>query len=200
MSQPVGPLIDIAAQRAFDPHLSGTSRALVRDLYSRIQQFVNAAFDSNIVVQAMPTMPQLQVYNFERIAAANNILRIKSVRQDTRDLSRIDFNRLKLIDTKWFSRTGAAFQTYAVLGRRILIVHPQMPIAGSVNVVYTQQLPILNAESDKVGLPDDEIPLLTRMVEAVLLLKQRDLDALTPLLESITAEIQAIRQAAVEAA
>jgi hypothetical protein len=195
MSQPVAGLIDVAGQRAFDPHFTGTSRAFVRDLFSRCQQFVNAAFDSTIVVQPMATGPQLQVYNFERVTPANDVLRIKSVRDGSRDLSRIEFDRLKHIDNHWFGRSGPRFRSFAILGRRILVIHPQRTVASEVNVVYTQQLPVLDQESATVNLPDDQLPLLVKMVEAMILLKQRDLDKLKPLLDGLTAEVQAIKQA-----
>lgn len=194
MAQAVGPLIDIVLKRAFDEHGVGTTRIIVRDLFSRSQQVINAAFDSVIVTQSMPTGPNLQIYNFERIAPANDVLRIKSVRRANRDLSRIDFERLKQIDNHWFGRSGPQFRTFAVLGRRILVIHPQQPVASSVSVVYTQQLPQLNNDGDTVNLPDDQIPVLTKLVEALILLKQRDLDKLTPLLDNLTKELGAVKQ------
>lgn len=200
MAQAVGPLVDIVLKRVFDEHATGTPRARVRDLFSRAQQVINGAFDSTIVVQAMSTAPTLSVYNFERIAPANDVLRIKSVRVDTRDLSRIDFERLKQIDNHWFARSGRRFETFAVLGRRILVIHPQQPVASTVNVVYTQQLPVLGTDADTVNLPDDQIPSLTKLVEALILLKQRDLDKLTPLLDTLTKELGAMKQAMGEAA
>jgi hypothetical protein len=194
MSQPVGPLIDLILHRVFDEHGVGTSRTFVRELFSRCQNIINAAFDSTIVTVAMPTAPTLQVYDFARVAAANDVLRIKSVRDGTRDLSRIEFERLKQIDNHWFGRSGRRFETFAVLGRSLLIVHPQLPIASTVNVVYTQQLPILNSDNDIVNLADDEIPQLNHLVEALVLLKQRDLDKLQPLLETLTKELGTTKQ------
>jgi hypothetical protein len=194
MAQAVGPLLDIVARRVFDEHNTGTSRTVLRDLFSRAQQIICAAFDSVIVVQPMATGPSLQIYNFERIAPANDVLRIKSVRDGTRDLSRIDFERLKTIDNHWFGRSGPRFQTFAVLGRHILVIHPQRPVSSTVNVVYTQQLPALNNDADTVNLPDDQIPTLTKLVEALVLLKQRDLDKLQPLLDSLTKELGIVKQ------
>lgn len=194
MAQPVGPLIDTVLRRVFDEHGVGTTRAQVRDLFSRAQNIINAAFDSQIVIRAMPTAPALQIFNFERIAQANDVLRIHSVRDGTRDLSRIDFERLKTIDNHWFGRSGPRFQTFAVLGRRILVIHPQRPVASTVNVVYTQQLPVLGTDADNVNLPDDQITSLTKLTEALVLLKQRDLDKLAPLLESLSKELGIVKE------
>jgi hypothetical protein len=135
----------------------------------------------------------LQVYPFE--AAAPDILRIRSVRDGTRDLSRIDFRRLKMISTHWFGRSAPRFQTYATVGRHLLIVHPYQPSSSSVNVVYTQQLPAFGSEADVVGLRDDQVPILVKLVEALILLKQRDLDRLAPLMQNITNELQAVKGA-----
>jgi len=192
MSQPCGPLIDVVGARVFDEHFTGTTRSQVRDLLSRAQQIINATFDSTVVTQAMPIQPSLQIYNFERVAPANDVLRIKSVRDGTRDLSRIDFSRLKHIDNHWFGRSGRRLETFAVLGRRILVVHPLRPSGDSVNVVYTQQLPKLNVDDDQVNLPDDQIPALTKLTEALVLLKQRDLDKLKILMDTMTAEAQEV--------
>jgi len=190
MAQPCGPLIDIVLSRVFDPAGVGTSRNIVRDLLSRSQQVVNGALESTLTNQAMNTQPELQVYNFERIAPANDVLRIKGVRDGTRDLSKSDFTRLKHISSRWFARTGRRFETFAVLGRGLLIVHPQQGITNSVNVIYVQQLAKLNAESDTVGLPDDQMPTLTRMVEALILLKQRDLTNLQVTIQDLTTQLQ----------
>lgn len=190
---PCGPMIDTVLGRVFDPAGTGTSRDTVRDLLGRAAQVINAAFDSTIVSASMPTSPNLQVYNFERIAAANDVLRIKAVRRANRDLSRIDFSRLKQISMRWFGRSGRRFETFAVLGRRILIVHPQQSAASSINVVYTQQLPRLNVDADTVNLPSDNIPPLLKLTEALVLLKQRDLDKLKPLLDELTAELKAVK-------
>lgn len=187
MAQPCGPLIDQVGERAFDPHFTGTTRAQVRDLLSRASQVVNGAFDSTLVLTAMPTAPTLQVYNFERVAA--DVLRIKAVRQGTRDLSETDFSRLSQIDNHWFGRRGRRFETFAVLGRRLLVIHPLMPWADSVNVLYTQQLPTLAVDGDMVNLPDDQLPVLSKLTEALVLLKQRDLDKLGPLLAELPAAL-----------
>src|SRR5215469_3116050 len=195
MAQPCGPLIDVVGYRVQDAHFTGTSRDFVRSLLSHCQQIVNSAFDSTLVTQPMTVLPQLQVYNFERIAPANDVLRIKAVRADnSRDLSRIDFERLKQISTHWFGRTGRRLETFAVLGRKILVIHPMRPVADSVNVVYTQQLPTLNVDADQVNLPDDQIPTLTKLAEALVLLKQRDLDKLKPLIENLATELKAVKQ------
>lgn len=193
MAQPCGPFISTIGQRVFDPGFTGTSRATVRDLLSRSSQVINAAFDSTLAMAPLTVPPNLQVFNFERIAPANDVLRIKAVRQNHRDLSRIDFNRLKMISSRWFGRSGRRFETFAVLGRRILIVHPQRATGGQVDVVYAQQLPPLNADGDQVNLPSDNIPPLLKLTEALVLLKQRDLDKLKPLLDGLTTELKAIR-------
>lgn len=193
MAQPCGPLVSTVGQRVFDPGFTGTSRATVRDLMGRASQVINAAFDSTVVMSPLTVPPNLQVFNFERISPANDVLRIKAVRHVNRDLSRIDFNRLKMISSRWFGRSGRRFETYAVLGHRILIVHPQSRVGGQVEVVYTQQLPKLNIDLDLVNLPDDNISSLLKLTEALVLLKQRDLDKLKPLLDDLTAELKAVK-------
>src|SRR6266702_3489912 len=125
MAQPCGPLVDRALQRAFDPAGVGTTRAQVRDFLSRLQQVVNAGFDSTLATAVLTTQPYLQVYNFADIAP--DILRIKSVRDGVRDLSMIEFAKLKQIDNHWFGRSGPRFESFAVLGRRLLVVHPSQP-------------------------------------------------------------------------
>lgn len=183
MSQPVGQLIDIVLRRVFDPGGTGTSRNEVRDLFSRCQQFVNGATDAVVVTKALTTRAYKQVYFFDDIGA--DVLKIKGVRHGKRDLSEIPFSRLKQIGTNWFGTTGPRLETFATLGRQVLVIHPAQQRDDSVNVVYAQMLPKLNIDADLVLLPDDHLPVLTRLVEAMLLLKQRDFDGIKSLLEEI---------------
>lgn len=181
MSTTAGTLVTNISIRVRDPNNTGTSRAIVLDLLSRCQNYANAAFDSVLNTVALPT--NQAVYPFASIAP--DIIRIKAVRHGQRDLSKIDFNKLRNINPMWYGTTGPRFETYALFGRQTLILHPNMPTADSVNVVYTQQLPVLANDAAVMSLPDDQLPFLERLVEAILLLKARDMNGLKALFDEV---------------
>jgi hypothetical protein len=186
----VGDLITTVGIRVRDPQNTGTSRAIVRDLFSRAQQYVNAAFDSILNTVPLATVANQAVYPFASIAP--DIIRIKAVRHGVRDLSKIDFNKLRYITPTWFGTTGPRFETYSLFGRQTLILHPNQQAADSVNVVYTQQLPAFVTDADTVLLPDDQIPFLERLVEALLLLKGRDMNGMKQLFDETVASAKGV--------
>ena len=181
MATTAGTLITNISIRVRDPNNTGTSRVIIRDLLSRCQQYANAALDSVLNTVSLATIADTAVYPF--ISIAPDIIRIKTVRDGTRDLSPIPFNRLKIITSAWYNTSGPRFETWSLFGRQTLILHPNRQVASSVNVVYTQQIAAITSDTTLMALQDDQLPLLERMVEAILLLKARDMEALKQLFD-----------------
>lgn len=195
MPSPAGPLVDTILQRVYDPLGAATTRPQVFDLLSRCQQIVNAAFDSVVVNLAFNTGPRQQVFTLSEIAPADDVLKVLSVRDKHRDLSEVPFNRLKHISARWFGQSGPRWETFAKLGKTMIVVHPMKQSADSLTLVYTQALPPLLGDADICPLPNDQIPTLTKLVETLLLLRQRNFEGIKMIVQSLIAEAQATKLA-----
>jgi hypothetical protein len=188
MPSDAGTLTDTILQRVYDAGAVVTPRARVWDLLSRGQQIVNQAFKSIIVNLDFPTGPRQQVFTLDDIAP--DILKVVSVRDQNRDLSEIQFNRLKHISAHWFGASGPRWETWARVGRSMIVVHPMKQQADLLTVVYTQVLPVLGGDADICQLPDDQLPTLTKLVEVLLLMRQRNFEAIKAIVELMIKDSQ----------
>ncbi len=193
MSQPVGPLVDTVLQRIFDAGAVGTSRAMVRDLFARCKAILNAAIHSVLGTVNLTVQPFQQVYAYADIAS--DVIDVIAVRAGARDLSYVEFKRLKQIDFRWFGATELRLRSWSTLAHNLLIVHPMLPMSEIVSVIYVQQPAILGGDADLVQLADDEIPALTKMVEALLRLRQRDFGGMKELLNELQENVKELRGA-----
>lgn len=183
-------MTDTVLQRIYDAGGVATSRANVWDMLSRCQQLVNAAFDSIVITLDFPTGPRQQVFTLTDIAP--DVLKVLSVRDQHRDLSVIPFNRLKHISVHWFGQSGPRWETFAKVGKTMLVVHPMKLSADTLTLVYDQILPVLGGDLDVCPLPDDQIPVLTKLTEAMLLLRQRNFDPVKNILDTLVADMATI--------
>ena len=190
MPAPAGELTDTILQRVYDAGAVATPRARVWDLLSRGQQIVNQAFESIIVNLDFPTGPLQQVFTLSEIA--DDVLKVLSVRDQHRDLSEIPFNRLKHISAHWFGASGPRWETWARVGRSMIVVHPMKQQADTLTLVYTQVLPILGGDADICPLPDDQLPTLTKLVEVLLLMRQRNFEAIKSIVDNLIKEGQGV--------
>src|SRR5689334_12944606 len=122
MPATAGTMTDTVLQRIYDAGGVATARPNVWDMLSRCQQLVNAAFDSIVVTLDFSTGPRQQVFTLTDIAP--DVLKVLSVRDQHRDLSEIEFRQLKHISVHWFGQSGIRWETFAKVGKSMIVVHP----------------------------------------------------------------------------
>ena len=184
-------MTDTVLQRIYDAGGVATARANVWDMLSRCQQLVNAALDSIVVALNFSTGPRQQVFILTDIAP--DVMKVLRVRDQHRDLSEIQLRELKYISPRWFGQSGPRWETFAKIGKTMLVVHPMKLSADSLTLVYTQILPRLGGDLDVCPLSDDQIPLLTKLTEAMLLLRQRNFEPVKMIVDNLVKDVQAMK-------
>lgn len=99
----------------------------------------------------------------------------------------------------WARRTGPYLESWTTVGRDLLVVYPAASALGSIDVFYAK---LTNAFSDAATLSEfsaEQCGLIVTLTEAILLLRQRDLQsaarAMARLRQVITPEMAAERLA-----
>lgn len=186
--QPVGPLVDTVLRRVRDVQGSAHPRALVRWLLSMAQQLVNARFDNALDTATFTTEPQRQIYPLA--AGFPTSVRVIAVRQDGRDLGAVPWADLIQLDRRWHRRAGPRLETWSPIGRDLLVLHPALATAATVDVVVTKLTTSLTIDSDTLEVPDQLIPPMLDLVEAIVLTKGRLFEPAAAALDRLAASTQ----------
>lgn len=176
MARPAHVLIDVALQRVRDPLAIAHSRSFVLDRLSQCQQIVNAALGLVLATDTFSTTPQQVIYQLS--GAFPNAIRVVGVKEGSRDLARLtNFAQLNHLDMDWMRATGPRYEAWCSVGRDLLVLYPAREVAATLSVTYVKLTTQLINEADSTELPDEYLDEVTSLLEAVLLAKQRDLDA-----------------------
>lgn len=176
-----GEIVQRVAQRVRgDAH----TPAVMLEVASKCQQIVNAARQIILDSTTLSTVPYLQIYDISTLVPEQ--VHVLSVREATRDLDRLrDWRELSWRDRRWFRKTSSRFESFAQLGRDILIVHPAKEEESSVTVVYVKLLDPFESMASTVELHEEHIPLVVDLAELLLLLKERRLDSIPSLIQRV---------------
>src|SRR5262245_36284584 len=174
MAEECGPLIDVLLQRTRDPQGTANTRLFVRTILSMAQQLTNAGIKAIIDELPLVTEPMRQVYPIKDLLPVS--ANIVAVREEGRDLKEVDWRTLAQVDRQWPRRTGSRFETYSLVGRDLLIVHPALPETSHVDVHYAILTAELTSESTRTELHDDFVPVVLDLAETVLLMRGRQFD------------------------
>jgi hypothetical protein len=181
-------------RRARDPSGLATSISDTRGLLSRVQQILNLGLQAVTDESTLATDPLRQVYPLTLVPRAGRVI---AVRQDGRDLSRAEWPVLRMIDRAWARASADRHDVWAPFGRTHLIVHPAREVAGSVTVVSVRLIPTILDGTMAMEIPDELLPPVYDIVEALLLLKLRKMAATTDLQSRVTERIKTLRRGGV---
>ncbi len=173
MAEVVQTLIDTVLRRVRDTQAAATSRSLVLSLLSEVQRIVNAHTGDVISSASLTTVAFKQIYKLSDDVP--NAVKVRGVRDGSRDLELSRWEELARGDVQWFRRVGGQFEIFSTIGRDILVVHPARDAASSVTVDYVKLTTALTLETDTTEIDDDNIPLLLDIIESLLLLRVRNL-------------------------
>ena len=158
------------------------------DMVSRCQQLVNASQQLILDSDTLVTVPHMQVYDLSLLIAEQ--IHVLSVQEGTRDLDKLtDWKELAYHDRQWFRRLGPRFETYAMMGRDILLLHPAKDVESSVTIVYNKLTTAFITDDDVVEVPEDSFPLLLNIAEALLLLRDRRLESVPYVIQRVGREL-----------
>lgn len=162
--------------RVRDPQGSAHSNTLVLDLLSRCQQILNDALKLVIDETTLTTIPYQNFYTIDTLLPSTlSILSVKDGNSDLQKLSSLD--DLKAISWNWHRQIDAKHHCWLQLGETQLVLWPAKDYESSVTIVSTQLTPVLTSfQQDTLAISTEKTPFLLDLVEAILLMRQRDLE------------------------
>lgn len=116
--------------------------------------------------------------------------RVVGVREAGRDLSEIDWRAFEHLDGTWFRAIGDRFETFATVGRDLLIIYPAKDVASSVTVHYAKLTNDLTTDAIATEISDWKLPLVLDLAEAVLSAKARQFPPIAAAIERMTERVR----------
>lgn len=184
-----GELVDRVLQRIRDEHAAGTSRDLVRLVLTHAQRLLNAKL--GLVMSSLPlaTIAYQCVYPIASVAP--DALRVIGVRSGARDLTEVKWQEFWYLKRNWLRVARLQHESFALLGRNMLIIYPARPEPGIVTLQVARLTNALTSDLTDVELPEEFLPLLTDVVGAVALVRQRSFLTLDDVAQSIKSRLAA---------
>lgn len=176
-------LVTEVLHRVRDPGGQATTRAQVLDLLDRCQIALVRHTGTLIEDRTGVTIDLTQhVFPID----TTTVLRIVDIynTSDNKRLSRMRWSQLVQVDTKWWRTSAVTGPTsWAPLGTNYYILYPAASIV-SLNYTFREQVfpTTLTAESVDLDIPTEHHHKLVDLVEALLLLRNRE-DTLVPALD-----------------
>ncbi|MCA9640057.1 MAG: hypothetical protein KC492_05155 [Myxococcales bacterium] len=179
MAKNVADLIDELQLRLRDTGVVALTDTIVMRFLSYGVGYAALARQQTITVQAFTSERHRQVYD---LSAINERI-VKVVRVATTatgDLHQTTVEGLSSERPTWFRDIGDHYQSFAQIGKRVLLLYPAIPRAEQVGL-YCRMVPALytNASSDTTSaIADDLVPLALTIAETLLLVRERRPDRL----------------------
>lgn len=174
MAETAGTLRAAVQRRVRDATGTFHADALVLDLLSRAQRLINVSTRLVLTSGTLTTAERLQIYTIATEFADG--VDVIDVRDGTESLPRTTLQELNQVDRNWFRRIGPRFETWAQIGRTLLVVHPALNYASSLTVVYSKLTTDLALDATALELETDSDLMVMDLTEAILLLRQRKYD------------------------
>ena len=171
MAEVAGTLVDTVLRRVRDPGGTAHSRAFTRELLSDLQRHVNGATRAVLTTATLTLNPRQQLYSISGLLT--DCLRVEYVRDAGRDVPPVPWRTLGRADRLWTRKVGSTPEAWATIGRDLLVITPGMDETRTVTVVYTTLTTALAADQDATELPDQRLPAVLDLAEAILLLRHR---------------------------
>lgn len=186
MPEPFAQVINQTLARVRDQGGALHSHELCQDLLTRLQRLYNN--QTRLVVSdiTLTTQPMLQLYSFDE-ALNNQGITILKVTHENLPLERMTFSQLRALDPRWPRATGQRLLGYIQLGYAYVILWPALLDVSSVIITATTLTSDL-ASLDPIGeleIPSDDTPKLAQWLEALLLLRQRDMLSFETLMQQL---------------
>lgn len=188
MAEVAGSLVSALLRRIRDPQGIANTRVFARSILSDSQRLINAGRNRVLETTALTTNP-LQMF-YPLTASLPNAVRVRGVREGDRDLEEMTLRQLSQLSSRWFRHIGDRFEAFCRVGRDLLIIYPAKSISSSVDVVYTKLTDNLVNDDEATDMPDEDLPDVMDLAEAILLIKGRELESVAPLVERITKRLK----------
>lgn len=158
------------------------------DLLGRSQQIVNGVSQTILEEITLETAPYQQIYDLP--SRIPRLFEVLSVRDESGDLDKIvNWKELAYRDRRWFRRVGNNFESYTVMGRDVLVIHPAKIEVSAVTVVYVRLTDLFETNADDLELPDDLVPTVVDIAEIICLMRERRFDSVPMLVKRLAGQL-----------
>jgi hypothetical protein len=112
---------------------------------------------------------------YEVTEVAADVGRVIGVRDSSRDLYEVSFALLGANNPDWLRTEGPQPEVFSTIGRDLIVITPfQRASPPTLEVLYTRQTAVLVDDAGNFAvIPDDYLPLLMDITEAILLMRGR---------------------------
>lgn len=200
MAEFAGTMISAILLRVRDPQGLAHSRTTVLSLLSQAQRIINAATDLVYETVTVTTEPKRQLYSLGTLAP--NSVSLRDVKEGGRSLTRVDPLALFYTNREWARQSGSRYEAFGEYGLEFAVIHPATDDARSIDLTYTKVTTDMTVapvgtpdpEANTTDLPDDILPALMHLTEALLQLRGRKIAEALGAVGRFTGTIQAYQR------
>lgn len=152
--------------------------AFVRARLTDAQRYLNGLLGLVLGSSSLTLNPSQNFYVLT--SAVPLSIRVVGVRGSslTRDLAPApSIDSFLIYGPTWMRQTAARSEAWTTVGRDVLVVYPAASFTQSLDVVYAKVTNVLAITTDVSEFSTEQCDLIVTLTEAILLLRQRDLQA-----------------------
>lgn len=171
MAIKVGPIVDQLLRRARDPEGLATNRDQIHTLLTHTQRYVTLKNHAVVSVLPYTLVKRRVVYDIGELSP--DISQVVGVRLNGEDLTQTAWRALVRQNREWLRATSATPDTWALLGRNLLVIYPGITQAVAVEIVYIPTTPIVDHPDNDLALTDEHVNELLDCTEGLLWIRNR---------------------------
>lgn len=169
-------LVERVSLRVRDPSNTATGRSQVLLLLSEAQRLVNGIAEEVVATATLTVPPYRTILPIEENVPT--ALRVTGVRDENgRSMSPVPWGALAHANRRWWRATATRSRVWSTIGRDMLVVSPAAPDTQLLTVVFVKKTDVLATEAAVTEVTNATDDTVGDLVEALLLLKTRRLDA-----------------------
>lgn len=188
MASPASTLISSIARRVRDPNNTAHTQAFVRDILDRVQVIVNDKQEYVLTDTVLTATPGQVLYSVEN--DLGNIVTVTRVSINGRDLDRQNWHNLHRINSKWLQAKGGTPTAWAPIGRSLIAIYPAPDYAAEITFTGTKITTALSDNNIQLEVELEDEDVIREIVTAILLIRQRDLDMVGPIISRAGGKIE----------
>ena len=179
-----GPLITDILKNIRDEAGSGSSRTFVRSILSHAQRLVNFIIEDVVKTATLTLEPRRLAYPASQLIS--DYLKPLSITHNGNDFARGTLGSLSVFDSYWPRAVDSPPSMFIPIGLDVLLIYPASELKTTVDVTYVADTQDIAGDSSEMDVSDHAVPLVKDVATALLLLRQRDFDVLTPILTRLS--------------
>jgi len=179
-----GPTVDRLLGRLRDP--TG-DRVVTRRLLTASQRVLNATQAYTLSEVTLTTEPWRQFYPLHDLLST--VSTVSRVRDAEGDLAWMPWPQVWGVHRRWVRHPGARFRAWSLLGRGLLILVPVRSVAATLTIEAATLTGDLTDDTVALEVPDEAVPPLLDLGEAVARLRYRALEGYEDTVKSLAARL-----------